>query len=226
MSYNIAIDGPSGAGKSVLAKKLARKLGFKYVDTGAIYRSVGYYMYEHGIDVSEASAVEDALENVDIRFDYSCGGQQVLVNGVDYGDKIRLPEISMYASAVAAIPAVRKKLLDVQREAAKNHDTVMDGRDIGTVILPDADVKIFLSASLESRAHRRWLELLEKGVETTFEEVRADMQRRDHQDSTRAQAPCVPAADAVLLDNTNMPPDETLEAALEIVRAKLGELVK
>ena len=102
----------------------------------------------------------------------------------------------------------------------------MDGRDIGTVILPDADVKIFLSASLESRAHRRWLELLEKGVETTFEEVRADMQRRDHQDSTRAQAPCVPAADAVLLDNTNMPPDETLEAALEIVRAKLGELVK
>lgn len=226
MSYNIAIDGPSGAGKSVLAKKLARKLGFKYVDTGAIYRSVGYYMYEHGIDVSDASAVEDALENVDIRFDYSCGGQQVLVNGVDYGDKIRLPEISMYASAVAAIPAVRKKLLDVQREAAKNHDTVMDGRDIGTVILPDADVKIFLSASLESRAHRRWLELLEKGVETTFEEVRADMQRRDHQDSTRAQAPCVPAADAVLLDNTNMPPDETLEAALEIVRAKLGELVK
>lgn len=226
MSYNIAIDGPSGAGKSVLAKKLARKLGFKYVDTGAIYRSVGYYMYEHGIDVSEASAVEDALENVDIRLDYSCGGQQVLVNGVDYGDKIRLPEISMYASAVAAIPAVRKKLLDVQREAAKNHDTVMDGRDIGTVILPDADVKIFLSASLESRAHRRWLELLEKGVETTFEEVRADMQRRDHQDSTRAQAPCVPAADAVLLDNTNMPPDETLEAALEIVRAKLGELVK
>lgn len=150
----------------------------------------------------------------------------MLVNGVDYGDKIRLPEISMYASAVAAIPAVRKKLLDVQREAAKNHDTVMDGRDIGTVILPDADVKIFLSASLESRAHRRWLELLEKGVETTFEEVRADMQRRDHQDSTRAQAPCVPAADAVLLDNTNMPPDETLEAALEIVRAKLGELVK
>ncbi|MGI6203357.1 MAG: (d)CMP kinase [Eubacteriales bacterium] len=226
MSYNIAIDGPSGAGKSVLAKKLARKLGFKYVDTGAIYRSVGYYMYEHGIDVSDASAVEDALENVDIRLDYSCGGQQVLVNGVDYGDKIRLPEISMYASAVAAIPAVRKKLLDVQREAAKNHDTVMDGRDIGTVILPDADVKIFLSASLESRAHRRWLELLEKGVETTFEEVRADMQRRDHQDSTRAQAPCVPAADAVLLDNTNMPPDETLEAALEIVRAKLGELVK
>lgn len=151
MSYNIAIDGPSGAGKSVLAKKLARKLGFKYVDTGAIYRSVGYYMYEHGIDVSDASAVEDALENVDIRLDYSCGGQQVLVNGVDYGDKIRLPEISMYASAVAAIPAVRKKLLDVQREAAKNHDTVMDGRDIGTVILPDADVKIFLSASLESR---------------------------------------------------------------------------
>ena len=226
MSYNIAIDGPSGAGKSVLAKKLARKLGFKYVDTGAIYRSVGYYMYEHGIDVSDASAVEDALENVDIRLDYSCGGQQVLVNGVDYGDKIRLPEISMCASAVAAIPAVRKKLLDVQREAAKNHDTVMDGRDIGTVILPDADVKIFLSASLESRAHRRWLELLEKGVETTVEEVRADTQRRDQQDSTRAPAPCVPPADAVLLDNTNMPPDETLEAALEIVRAKLGELVK
>ena len=223
MSYNIAIDGPSGAGKSVLAKKLARKLGFKYVDTGAIYRSVGYYMYEHGIDVSDASAVEDALENVDIRLDYSCGGQQVLVNGVDYAIKSGCQKYP-YASAVAAIPAVRKKLLDVQREAAKNHDTVMDGRDIGTVILPDADVKIFLSASLESRAHRRWLELLEKGVETTFEEVRADMQRRDHQDSTRAQAPCVPAADAVLLDNTNMPPDETLEAALEIVRAKLGEL--
>ncbi|HHW25499.1 MAG TPA: (d)CMP kinase [Bacillota bacterium] len=226
MSYSIAIDGPSGAGKSVLAKGLAKELGFKYVDTGAIYRSVGYYMYEHGVDVTDEKAVEKALEGVEIKLDYSTGIQRVLVNGIDYGDKIRLPEISMYASAVGKIPAVREKLLDVQRDAAKHNDTVMDGRDIGTVVLPNADVKIFLSASLDDRAYRRWRELKQKGVNTTLEEVRADMHRRDLQDSTRALAPCVPAEDAVLLDNTGMEPDETLALALEIVRSKLGEPIK
>lgn len=226
MSYNIAIDGPSGAGKSVLAKNLARRLGFKYVDTGAIYRSVGYFMYEHGVDVSDADAVGRALEGVDIKLDYSTGRQRVLVNGKDAGDKIRLPEISMYASAVAAIPAVRAKLLDVQREAARNLDTVMDGRDIGTVILPDADVKIFLSASLDDRAQRRYAELISKGISTTLDEVRRDMEERDNRDATREQSPCVPADDAVLLDNSGMQPEETLEAALEIVRSKLGDLVK
>jgi cytidylate kinase len=224
MSYNIAIDGPSGAGKSVLAKKLARKLGFKYVDTGAIYRSVGYYMYEHGIDVSDASAVEDALENVDIRLDYSCGGQQVLVNGVDYGDKIRLPEISMYASAVAAIPAVRKKLLDVQREAAKNHDTVMDGRDIGTVILPDADVKIFLSPALKAAHIGAGWSCLKKELKRHLRRyaptcsgatIRTPHARRRH--VYRPPMQCC-------LTTQTCRADETLEAALEIVRAKLGSL--
>jgi len=226
MSHNIAIDGPSGAGKSVLAKGLAKELGYKYVDTGAIYRTVGYYMYEHGIDVYDAEAVEAALEGVDIKLDYYDGAQHVLVNGDDPGDKIRLPEISMYASAVGAIPAVREMLLDVQREVAREYNTVMDGRDIGTVILPDAEIKIFLSASLDDRAFRRWSELREKGVETTLEEVRADMEQRDLRDSTRAHAPCVPAPDAVLLDNSGMTPDQTLAIALDIVRSKLGAQVK
>lgn len=226
MSHNIAIDGPSGAGKSVLAKALAKELGFKYVDTGAIYRTVGYYMYEHGIDISDAAAVESALEDVEIKLNYFDGTQHVLVNGIDPGDKIRLPEISMYASAVGAIPAVREKLLEVQREVARENNTVMDGRDIGTVILPGAEVKIFLSASLDDRARRRFRELREKGVETTFEEVRSDMEQRDLRDSTRALAPCVPAPDAVHLDNTGMTPDQTLSIALDIVRSKLGAQVK
>lgn len=222
---NIAIDGPSGAGKSVLAKSIARTLGFAYVDTGALYRTVGYYMYTHGVNVTDASAVAAALPGVDITLDYTGGEQRVLLCGEDAGEQIRMPAISMYASAVAAVPQVRAMLLSVQRDAAMRNNTVMDGRDIGTVILPKAAVKIFLSASLSDRAQRRFDELTAKGVATNYDDVCSDMKLRDERDSTRDLAPCVPAPDAVLLDNSGFTPAQTLEAALSIIRAKLGDKV-
>ncbi len=220
---NIAIDGPSGAGKSVLAKNLARELGFAYVDTGALYRAVGYYIYERGIDADDSAAVAAALDSVDIKLEYEGGTQLVLLNGADVSDKIRLPAISTYASKVSAIPQVRTMLLGIQRDAARDNNTVMDGRDIGTVILPGAAVKIFLSASLDNRAARRFEELTSKGIITTYEEVLFDMKQRDERDATRAESPCVPAADAVMLDNSGFMPEETLSAALAIIRDKIGD---
>ena len=218
---NIAIDGPSGAGKSTLARSVARELGYVYVDTGALYRAIGLYMRENGVDPDDADAVIAALDGVEIELEYRGGEQVVLLGGRDVSRSIRTPEISSYASKVSSIPTVREFLLDLQRTMAREHDVVMDGRDIGTVILPDADVKIFLTASPEGRAKRRYLELIEKGEDVVYEKVLADMRVRDAADSTREVAPAVAAPDAVLLDNSDIGTDETLVCALELIKSKL-----
>ena len=218
--YQIAIDGPSGAGKSTLAKILAAKLGFIYVDTGALYRSIGLYMEMNGIDPKDADAVVAALPNITLALEYHDGSQVVLLNGENVGDRIRTPQISMYASSVSAIPAVRAFLLDTQRNIAAKNNVIMDGRDIGTVILPNANVKIFLVSSFETRARRRVKELLDKGIEASYDEVLADMIARDKNDSSRAVAPLVPAEDAVHLDNSELTLEGTVDAALAIIRGK------
>ena len=217
---NIAIDGPSGAGKSSLAKALARRLSFIYVDTGALYRGIGLYMKEQGIDPHDEAAVGAALPAVDLSLCFENGEQRLFLCGRDVGDSIRTPEISLYASAVSALPAVRAFLLDTQRSIAGKTSVIMDGRDIGTVILPDAEVKIFLTASPEARACRRTAELKEKGIDARYEDVLSDMTARDRNDATRAIAPAVPAEDAVLLDNSDMDFAQTVEAALAIIRKK------
>ena len=218
---NIAIDGPSGAGKSTLAKMLAKKLGYIYVDTGALYRSIGLYMFDSGINPKDKDAVIEALSNIKIELRFENGTQKVYLNGTDVKDRIRLPEMSMYASLTSAIPEVRAFLLDIQKDMAKKNNVIMDGRDIGTVILPDAQVKIFLVASSETRAKRRYKELAEKGIETSYEEVLSDIIKRDENDSTRAVAPAVAAPDAVLLDSSDMNADEALDAALKIIEDKI-----
>ena len=215
----IAIDGPGGAGKSTVSKAVAAKLGIVYVDTGALYRTIGLYVRRAEVDPKDAVAVEKCLKDINIEIRYENGKQCVYLNGVDNGDAIRTPEMSMYASAVSAIPAVRAFLLDTQREIAKKTSVIMDGRDIGTVILPDADVKIFLTASEECRARRRYDELVARGQSVRFEDVLAEMNQRDKQDSGREVAPAVAAEDATLLDNTNMTFDQTVDAVVEMARA-------
>ncbi len=216
----IAIDGPSGAGKSSLAKAIAKRLSIIYVDTGALYRSIGLYMKNHGIDPHDEAAVSAVLPNVSLSLLFQNGEQHILLCGEDVGDKIRTPEMSMYASAVSALPPVRAFLLDTQRSIAEKNSVIMDGRDIGTVILPDAEVKIFLTASSEARARRRTDELLAKGVSCTYEEVLADMITRDKNDSTRKIAPAIPAEDAVFLDNSDLTVEETIDRALAIIKEK------
>ena len=224
--FQIAIDGPSGAGKSTIAKAVAARLGITYVDTGALYRTVGYYVRSKGVDPKDGPAVTALLPEIRVDLDYIDGVQVVLLNGENLGDKIRTPEISMYASAVSAVPEVRAFLLDTQRSIAQKRSVIMDGRDIGTVILPNADIKIFLTASDECRATRRYEELKAKGIETTVEEVLADMQKRDHDDSTRTVAPAIAAADAIRFDNSWMKPEECTEAVMEqIILPKLGMTV-
>ncbi|MBR2926045.1 MAG: (d)CMP kinase [Clostridia bacterium] len=215
----IAIDGPSGAGKSTVAKALAAKLGIVYVDTGALYRTIGYYVRSKDVDPHDGEAVAKLLPDIHIELAYENGTQQVILNGVALGDKIRTPEMSMYASAVSAIPAVRAFLLETQRSIARKCSVIMDGRDIGTVILPNADVKIFLVASAECRARRRTDELIAKGMQVSYEEVLSDMQARDRADSTREVAPAVAAADAVTFDNSWMTPDECVEKLEALVLA-------
>ncbi|MGI6753619.1 MAG: (d)CMP kinase [Eubacteriales bacterium] len=217
----IAIDGPSGAGKSTLAKALAARLGIIYVDTGALYRAVGYYVKSKGVDPQDSVAVEALLPEINIGLKYECGVQNVYLNGENLGDKIRQPEISMYASAVSAIPAVRKFLLETQKSIAREHSVVMDGRDIGTVILPDADIKIFLTATDEVRARRRYNELLAKGIEVKYEDVLAEMKERDARDRSREIAPAIPAPDAVILDNSDCTNEESVEDVLRIIKEKL-----
>lgn len=220
---NIALDGPSGAGKSTLAKELARRLDIVYVDTGAMYRAIGLAVCRAGADPKDANAVLPILPSVRIALSYVNGQQRILLNGEDVSDAIRSPEISLAASAVSAIPQVRAFLLDTQRELAAVQSVIMDGRDIGTVILPHANVKIFLIASAEARARRRQLELKEKGIETEYETVLREMRERDEADRTRAIAPAIPAEDAVMLDNSDMNFEETVDAALRIIRDKIGE---
>ena len=223
MSFQIALDGPSGAGKSTVAKALAAKMGLIYVDTGALYRAVGLYTRRNNVDPHDAEAVAKLLPQIKLELRYDADGtQQVYLNGEATGNKIRTPEMSMYASAVSAIPAVRAFLLDTQREIAARNNVVMDGRDIGTVILPNADVKIFLTASDECRAKRRWLELKEKGMETSYESVLEDMLRRDHNDSTRAIAPAVAAPDATVVDSSDLTIDECVAEIEAIAIQKMG----
>ena len=219
----IAIDGPGGAGKSSVAKSVSKALGIIYVDTGALYRNIGLFMLDEGIDLKDVNHVSEALSRISIDLKFIDGKQVILLNGVDRGDDIRTPAASMAASAVSAISNVRNFLLDMQRNIAKKNSVIMDGRDIGTVILPNAEVKIFLTASPKARAQRRYNELVQKGTDVTFDQVYNEMVERDKNDSTRDVAPCVPAEDAILLDNSNLTEEETVEKILKIIRKKTKE---
>lgn len=219
----IAIDGPGGAGKSSVAKAVSKALGIIYVDTGALYRNIGLFMLESGIDPKDAEKVVPALENLSLEMKFESGRQIILLNGADRGDEIRTPEASMAASAVSAIPAVRDFLLDIQRNTAKKNSVIMDGRDIGTVILPNAEVKIFLTASPKARAERRYKELLAKGQQVSYDQVYLEMVQRDKQDSTRDVAPCVKAKDAILVDNSKLSEAETVEKIIKIVKKKSSD---
>ena len=220
--YNIAIDGPAGAGKSTMARRAAAELGFVYVDTGAIYRTVGYAVITRGIDPAETEQIDALLPQLRVKLAWKDGVQHMYLNGADVSKKIRLPEVSSMASKVSALPPVRAFLLDTQRSAAKTNSVVMDGRDIGTVVLPDADVKIYLTASAEVRAKRRFLELQEQGASDTYEEVLKDMIERDYRDMHREIAPLRQADDAVLLDTSDLSLEESVAALLKIIREKLS----
>ena len=223
-TISIAIDGPSGAGKSTLAKSVSRALGYLYVDTGAIYRTIGYGAYAKGVNPGDGQAVAALLPELEISLTYGEDGlQHMTLNGEDVTEKIRLPEISLYASAVSAHPAVRAHLLEMQRKLAREHDVVMDGRDIGTVVLPDAAVKIFLTASPEERARRRCRELEQRGTPEAYEKVLAEMRQRDYDDSHRAAAPLRQAEDAVLLDTTELDFDGSRQALLKIIRERTAQ---
>lgn len=221
--YSIAIDGPSGAGKSTLARAIAEKFGFLYVDTGAIYRTVGLYVLRKGADPKDETAAAALLPDIHVTLSHDADGlQHMFLNGEDVSDDIRTPDVSLAASAVAAHKAVRAYLLDAQRELAREHSVVMDGRDIGTVVLPDADLKIFLSAAEEQRAWRRTLELAKRGTPKPYEEVLADLQRRDRDDETRTEAPLRQAADAIPLNNTHLSFEETVDVLSDLIRERLG----
>lgn len=223
MNYAIAIDGPAGAGKSTIAKILAKELELIYVDTGALYRTIGYYVTQQGVDTADTDKVVAALSGLQVELRYVDGVQRVFANGEDVSDLIRTPAMSMAASAVSAIAAVREYLLHTQRDIAATHSVVMDGRDIGTVILPDAKIKIFLTASPESRATRRYAELQEKGDPATYEEVLADMIKRDYDDSHRAIAPLKQAEDAIPVDTSGETLEQSVARLKEIVYKKLNE---
>ncbi len=220
---SIAIDGPAGAGKSTLARALARELGYLYVDTGAIYRTVALRAREAGADPSDPEQVAPLLEDLDLRMDYGGDGvQRMYLSGRDVTETIRENEISALASQVAALPAVREFLLEFQRKQAREHNVVMDGRDIGTVVLPQAGVKIFLTAAPEARARRRTAELLQRGQDADFDEILREIRQRDEQDENRPVAPLRQAEDAALLDTTNLDLKGSLEALLTLVRERLS----
>lgn len=220
--YAVAIDGPSGAGKSTLARAAAERLGILYVDTGAIYRTIGLYVQRRGIDPKDTAAVLAALPDIRIGMDhYADGMQRMLLNGEDVTADIRLPEISMYASAVSAIQGVRDFLMEMQRSLARERSVIMDGRDIGTVVLPDADVKIFLYADVEVRAKRRELELRQRGTPKPYEEVLREMEERDYNDTHRAAAPLRAADDAIMVDTSSMDFDASLALLLDVIRGSV-----
>lgn len=220
--YAVAIDGPSGAGKSTLARAAAERLGILYVDTGAIYRTIGLYVQRRGIDPKDTTAVLAALPDIRIGMDHDADGmQRMLLNGEDVTADIRLPEISMYASAVSAIQGVRDFLMEMQRSLARERSVIMDGRDIGTVVLPDADVKIFLYADVEVRAKRRELELRQRGTPKPYEEVLREMEERDYNDTHRAAAPLRAADDAIMVDTSSMDFDASLALLLDVIRGSV-----
>ena len=218
---SVAIDGPVGAGKSTIARAAAKRLGFVYCDTGALYRAIGLHCSRKGTDLKDGTAVAARLPEISLNIRITDGVQRVFLNGEDVSEEIRLPEISMAASAVSAVPEVRAALLDLQRDMAKSQSVIMDGRDIGTVVLPNADVKIFLTARPEIRAKRRYDELAKKGVETTLEEVLADLNKRDYDDSHRAAAPLKQAEDAVLADTSGLDFNDSVDLVCGIIENAL-----
>jgi cytidylate kinase len=221
----VAIDGPGGAGKSTISKEIAKRLGIIYVDTGALYRTVGYYSREHGVSVEDAKVsdrITPLLEGINIEIRYVDGAQHVILNGEDLGDKIRQPDISMYASACSSVGNVRAFLLETQKKLARENSVIMDGRDIGTVILPDADVKIFLTASEEARATRRYNELIAKGAEVRYEDVLSELVERDRADSSRSVAPLKPADDAHFFDNSDYTFEQSVEYIIRVITEKTG----
>lgn len=222
-NFSVAIDGPAGAGKSTLAKAAAKTLGFVYVDTGAIYRTVGLAAKRAGVAKDDVQGVTALLPGLSVDITYIDGAQRMLLDGEDVSESIRTPEMSDYASNVSAMPQVRAYLMDMQRQMARRYDVIMDGRDIGTVVLPDASLKVFLTADVEKRAARRYKELLEKGTETSFDEVLAEMRVRDARDSNRETAPLKAAEDAVILDTGDMTLEESISALLDLIRASMEE---
>lgn len=224
MGRNIAIDGPAGAGKSTIAKAAASKLGFIYVDTGALYRSIGLYCLYNNIETTDRTAVEKVLPEISVQLKYLDGVQKVILNDNDVSEEIRKPECSMAASNVSAIPVVREFLFELQRRMAKENDVIMDGRDIGTVILPGAEVKIFLTASPEERANRRFKELVEKGNNPDYDELLKEINQRDYNDMHRETAPLKQADDAILFDTTTLAKDEVVDKLLKIIHEKLGDI--
>lgn len=221
MAVNIAIDGPAGAGKSSTAKLVAKKLGYIYVDTGALYRTVGLYSIRKGIDTKNAEKVIATLPDVKVELKFVDGAQHVFLNGEDVSEAIRTPEASMGASNVSAIPKVREFLFDLQRKIAAENDCIMDGRDIGTVVLPNADVKIFLTTSVEERANRRYKEMIEKGEEADYNDILEDIKKRDYQDSHREIAPLKQADDAIYVNNGGYNLEDGAEDLLRIIKEHL-----
>lgn len=219
----VALDGPAGAGKSTVAKAVAKKLGFIYVDTGALYRAIGLFVLRQGISLEDVNGIVAVLPKILVSLNFRDGEQRVFLGEKDVSDEIRSPEVSMVASAVSAIPRVRQFLLSLQRDLAEKQSVVMDGRDIGTVVLPDAEVKIFLTASAEVRARRRYNELQQKGETVSFEEILQQMQQRDYQDSTRKVAPLMQAQDAYFLDTSQLNFEESVEAVIRFVEKRICE---
>lgn len=218
---SVAIDGPVGAGKSSIARTAAERLNFIYCDTGALYRAVGLYCHRNGVNLNDPSAIAVQMKDIYADIRLTDGVQRIFLNGEDVSEEIRLPEISMAASAVSAVPEVRAALLDIQRGIAEKNNVIMDGRDIGTVVLPNADVKIFLTAKPEIRAKRRYDELTAKGADVTFEEVLNDLNRRDYNDSHRAAAPLRQAADAVLADTSELDFDQSVDLICGLIKERL-----
>lgn len=219
-NINIAIDGPAGAGKSSVSKAVAQKLGFVYVDTGAMYRACAVYAIENSIEITEEK-ITPCLDKINIDIDYNENGQQIFLNGKDVTKRIRETDATLGASAIAVIPSVRLKLVELQRNIAKNKSVIMDGRDIGTYVLPNADLKIYLTASAEERGNRRFKEMQEKGIKGTLDEVIKDIIKRDENDSNREFAPLRQASDAILVDSSDMTYDEVCNKIFELIADKL-----
>lgn len=218
MGYNIAIDGPAGAGKSTIAKLVAKKKGYIYVDTGAMYRGLAIHFLKKGISADDVAAIEAACEDADVTIGYENGAQQVYLNGENITAILRKEEVGAMASRTSGIPKVRATLMDLQQTMARTKDVVMDGRDIGTVVLPNADVKVYLTASVDCRAKRRYLELQEKGVECNLEEIAKDIEERDYRDMHRETSPLRLAEDAVLVDSSDMTIEEVADTIIELCK--------